>query len=324
MLIKHHIRISRKPQLCAELAKLGYSVIPRKSPNSFSVDVDDSDPRWPEVLALAQSHSAWIIDQVEYTPKDVETAEWLFAHSIGDAGYPMPSGDNGYLRRTFDLENYCPRCGVGRVQRDSYRLSSAPSAKALKFFAPQWHHQTIFARLEVRAAFEANGISGLAYLPVVKHRSRLPIEDVVQLLPTTVLAQGLVAEGQEMVTCKPDNEELRSISETSRDPRVSVETAQAIKDVVDAWPRTFTDQTPYCGRFKFHVPYPLRPVHYRPAAFVGAPDVVFSAEWFGSGGAAARQIIFSRKAAQIVMEHRWKGLRLEPIQLLPDACTAPN
>ena len=165
MRVYHSIRINRKPQLCAELTKLGVSVEPRSGTESFVAEVDDSDPRWPEIYNLARACSAWIIDCVRYSNADIEAADWLLAHAVGDAGYPQPSGDNGYLRETFNLENHCPRCGIGRIQRGPYRLSSEPKAKTIHFFGPQWDHQTIFARHQVRSVFEDNKLTGLDFTP---------------------------------------------------------------------------------------------------------------------------------------------------------------
>ena len=318
MRVYHSIRINRKPQLCAELAKLGVSIEPRSGAESFVAEVDDSDPRWPEIYNLARACSAWIIDCVTYSNADIESADWLLAHAVGDVGYPQPSGDNGYLRETFNLENHCPRCGIGRIQRGPYRLSSEPKAKTIHFFAPQWDHQTIFARHQVRCVFEDNKLSGLAFTPIVKHRSGSPLESIIQLMPTAVLPAGLCVTGQKTVTCKPDNEEVLPIRNTPRDPRVSEETSQAIETVVGNWPRTFTPQTPYCGRVKYQIPYSRRVVQYRASVFIGAPDFVLSSELFGSGGHSDRQIVVSKKVANIVREQKWKGLRLEPIQLLSE------
>ena len=107
--------------------------------------------------------------------------------------------------------------------------------------------------------FQEEGVSGIRYLPPVKHRTGDPLQSVVQMLPTTTLRDGLIAVVQEQVTCSPDDREMRSI--------------QTIAE------RRGTGSYGYCGRIKYHVPYRRRLVHYSHSAFARAPDIVLSAEW---------------------------------------------
>jgi hypothetical protein len=72
----------------------------------------------------------------------------------------------------------------------------------------------------------------------------------------------------------------------------------------------------FCGRVKYHVPRSKRLVHYSRSAFEEAPDIVLSAEWFGSDAAASQHVIVSNKVAKIVLAHKWKGLKLDPIELV--------
>jgi hypothetical protein len=175
-------------------------------------------------------------------------------------------------------------------------LSREPKAKLWHFFAPQWAHQVILARVEVQRLFEESGITGLRYLPPVLHRKGTPLTTITQLIPATSLPEGLVVAAQERVTCKPNNEE--------------------------SWPggeeRTFQSNPVIkrCGRVKYHVPSRLRLVHYFKTTFEKATDFALSAEWFGSGGAASQQVIVSNKVAKLVLERELRGLVLEPIQLV--------
>lgn len=143
---------------------------------------------------------------------------------------------------------------------------------------------------------EAESVSGVHYLAPLKHRTGSPLETIVQMLPTSTLPDGLVAVVQEQVTCSSTDEEIRR----NRSP-------STVRGGLDDG---------FCGRVKYHVPYRRQLVHYSHSAFDGAPDVVLSAEWFGSGGAASQQVIVSNKVARLVLTHGWKGLELDPIELV--------
>ncbi|MBI5876234.1 MAG: hypothetical protein HZB53_01180 [Chloroflexi bacterium] len=45
-------------------------------------------------------------------------------------------------------------------------------------------------------------------------------------------------------------------------------------------------------------------------------DIQLSHEWFGSGHSGFREVFISNRFAQIILEQKWQGLRLKPIQLL--------
>jgi hypothetical protein len=47
------------------------------------------------------------------------------------------------------------------------------------------------------------------------------------------------------------------------------------------------------------------------------PDVGRSHEWVGSGGSASQLVIVSQRFRQVVLEAKWRGVRFEPIELLP-------
>ena len=219
----------------------------------------DDDPKWPDIRILTEQHDVRVVTGPEYSSEDIQSARWLFAHAVGDAGYPQPEAGFGYQAATFDLTQCCQRCGIGKVQTGPFRLKAEPKAKTVHFFAPQWEHQVIFARHEVIDAFRTQGVSGLDYVPPVKNKNGEQLESISQLLPKTTLCGGIVAVVQEQVTCKQFNEEL--------------------KELKAKWQPRESSPSAYCGRIKYHVPYGRRLVHYPSKAFDGAPDFVLSADW---------------------------------------------
>jgi hypothetical protein len=108
-----------------------------------------------------------------------------------------------------------------------------------------------------------------------------------------VLPPALDTAGLQAVTCKPDNEEGPPWHAGGR-PR-------------------YPPDYPYCGRVKYHWPKGLR---FRGGPFLGAPDVVKTGEWFGSGGAAARAVLVSQRAAELVRGNHWRGVTLRVVTLV--------
>ncbi len=106
-----------------------------------------------------------------------------------------------------------------------------------------------------------------------------------------MLPGGLDTSGLEPVTCRPNNEESSATVGTVFKSRIG----------------------PYCQRTKYHL---MKKGTFRFArdAFAGAPDVVKSGEWFGSGGSAHRLIIVSQRFREIVLRMQWRGIAFEPIE----------
>ena len=71
---------------------------------------------------------------------------------------------------------------------------------------------------------------------------------------------------------------------------------------------------PYCGRVKYHLKH-RGPLRFEHTALAGAPDVVKTHEWFGSGGQAFRLVLVSQRFRQAVLKAKWRGLYFEPVEL---------
>ena len=304
MRFRHHIKDHNKPEFTAALDKMGIRYKTKLIEGTgqtdawdcFDLFVYDDDPRWPALRDLALEHNVMVFHGPAFTPNDIEAAPWLLASATADAGYPQPEARFEYEAESFDLRHWCRRCGIGKVQTHPIRLKAEPKNKTAHFLAPQWLHQVLFVRPEVRDVFEAEGVSGAQYLAPVMHRTGAPLMSLVQIVPTETAPDGMVGVVQEQVTCSPHDDELSRI-------RIPSE-------------RGDSSSGGFCERIKYHVPGKRRIVHYSRGVFEGAPDIVLSAEWFGTGAAASQHIIVSNKVARLVLAHKWKGLELEPIQLV--------
>jgi hypothetical protein len=215
---------------------------------------------------------------------------------IKPSGYPQP--EDSYEKLTYGTEGYCLRCGIGGIQRHPFRLAGEWKARHLHFLQLNWVYDEIFVRPEVRRLLVARGITGIKFGPVTTNRTRTQLKSVQQLLVSRTLRPGLVTKGLQPVTCKAHNEE------GSSDGPPGVMSAGAMRYSLD---------DPYCGRVKYHSPESLR---IRRRAFAGAPDVVKTHEWFGSGGVASREILISERVTDLVAAAGWRGLRLTPVEIV--------
>jgi hypothetical protein len=97
------------------------------------------------------------------------------------------------------------------------------------------------------------------------------------------------------VTCMPDNEENY------------VPLAAAASSEGNPWP--------YCRQVRYHLRH-RGPLRFDRGSFEGAPDIVKTQEWFGSGGQASRLVVASQKFRQAVVVAKWQGLVFQPIELI--------
>lgn len=219
--------------------------------------------------------------------------EWYVVGSTSHFGYPQPESD--YARATYDVAGYCERCGAGGVQRHPFRFRSEPKASHSQFLQLNWVFDEMFVRSEVRDVFERERVTGVGFGPALHHRTGRALEGVQQLIILTILPPGVRTEALHAVTCRPDNEE-------------------ALWEF--AGRKRYPPDYPYCGRVKYHWPHPLV---FAGQTFAETPDIAKSHEWFGSGGAAARAILVSRRVIDLIKAHKWRGLRTEPVAFLEAA-----
>ena len=163
-----------------------------------------------------------------------------------------------------------------------------------QFLQLNWVLDEFFLRDKARQGLRSAGITGIEDLAPVLHKKDRPSEQVVQMVVTTTLPPALDTTGLQSVTCKPRNEEWS--------PGRKGQSAEPARQ-------------PYCGRLKY-AGMCKGPYRFARSAFVGAPDVVKSHEWFGSGGAAFRLVIVSQKFRQAVVAGKWRGVSFEPIELI--------
>lgn len=219
----------------------------------------------------------------EYEKADFEKADW-FIVSTGEYQYPQPDGDFGYLKATFNLDNHCPICGIGKVQNAPYQLRTEPKQQNSQFWGLHWEFEAIFAREAAKNILEKENIKGISFSRPILHKNNAEITSIYQLHIDTVLNKGLDSYNTKQITCRINNEE-------------NLNTDPALK---------------CCGRVKFHHPM-IGGYLFTKDIFNPAFDIVQSHEYFGSGGSANRLRIVSRRIKQLVEKNKLKGLSFIPI-----------
>jgi len=151
----------------------------------------------------------------------------------------------------------------------------------------------LFVRPEVSSVIKEVEISGLVFTPAIIHKKNQHSERVLQMKIDTVLGEGLDTSGLQIVTCRQYNEEFDEKQPSKDRP----------------------SNGKYCNRIKYHW-QKKGPFKYDRHVFDGAPDIVKSREWFGSGASASRMIIASRRFRETVSKMKWRGVSFEPIELI--------
>lgn len=213
----------------------------------------------------------------------------------GQFGYPQPEAGFLYLKSTYDPSQGCPCCGVGLVQRGAFRFKKEPAAKHSQFLGLNWVFDQVFVREPVKQVLEKEGISGIRFSRPLHHKTSEPLQTVFQMHVDTVLPPGADTRELEQERCeRPTNE-----------AEICFLTAMGSGML----------EGPFCGKIKHHYPQ-KQPLRIARDALEGAPDMVRTHEWFGSGGSSQRPILISGRIETIIKREGWRGAILNPIELI--------
>lgn len=224
-----------------------------------------------------------------YEKSDIKKAQWFWIIT-GEYQYPQPEADFGYFNATFNLNNYCPTCGIGKFQNNPFRLKIIPKQPKNQFWGLHWEHDAIFVRSTAQELINKEKLKGIEFKEVVLHKKNRIIEGHHQMIINPELEKGLITENLNTVTCKFMNEEGTNLSEGWRNSRDSK----------------------FCGRVKYN--FPKRGgVTINKSVFKEAPEIVKSNEWFGSGASAFQLVIVSKRIKELIEVNKLKGLKFTPI-----------
>lgn len=288
MQIVHRIALNSSNPIWLEIESAGIEI--ERGSDIWVALVPEEHSCWPDISARLGKNGSTIINK--YSSQEMAAAEWLHISAKGHHGYPQP--EEGWWERTYDAATRCRKCGFVAVQQAPFRLRGEPAASRSQFLQLNWVFDEFFVRPVVRDALLAAEVTGIEFVPPVIHRSGLPSLAVDQMRITSGLRPAIDTSALQTVTCKMNNEEGASAFA----PGPLLESASE-----------------FCGRVKYHMRR-RGPLKLDRAAFEGAPDVVRTAERFGSGGLAFRVTIVSQRFRQLVSAAKWRGLSFEPVALV--------
>ena len=144
-----------------------------------SFDIEEDDPRWEKVVALATRFSATHTVRTDFSDPELDASVFLGLLACSNRGYPEPHEKMGYLAATFDLTEFCRNCGVGKKQIAPFQMRKDPGLKSTSMMQLNWVFDEFFTSPEAWAAvFKPEGIKAR---PVVLEKTGAEIPTVVQL-----------------------------------------------------------------------------------------------------------------------------------------------
>ena len=143
-----------------------------------TIDLAEDDPRWRGIERLLGGRRT--IDSVASTFSSADLYAAKFLRIVAKSrGYPQPEDKNGYLSATYDLADYCPRCGIGRKQTGPFRFKGSPSLRDNSILQLNWIFDEYFVSPATwEAVFKPLGIGKR---PAVVHSSGLEMGSLFQL-----------------------------------------------------------------------------------------------------------------------------------------------
>lgn len=211
-------------------------------------------------------------------------------------GYPQPESNFAYITKTYDTSNACKTCNIGLTQKDEFRFAKEPHAKNNQFLGLNWVFDQVFVRQLVKDVFEQENVSGIDFSRPVLHKTSLPMDGIYQLRVNNLLTSGLLTENLNPEICElPKNPE-------------SLKFLTAIKSKLV--------EGPFCGQLKYNLPQDDNCLKIKSVALDGKPDFVRLGYSFGSGGNAQKPILVSERVKQLIDREKWRGVFLQPIELV--------
>lgn len=196
MKIVHRIGFRASNSQRKELEALGVDVptgiaLPGGGDPLVAFDVDEEHPNWPTLRTLFEQWQTSDMLRTEFSKKEVDRARWLNLMSDWHHGYPQPDElDFGYRQASYDLTDYCVRCGIGMKQKAPFQMKGEPKWGKRGILQLNWVFDEYFVTPEVwQSVFKPHGID---FHPVLNTKGA-KLKTVVQLIAHEEV--GIVTDG---------------------------------------------------------------------------------------------------------------------------------
>lgn len=220
-------------------------------------------------------------EEREYTKRKMEnTPLFMITPLHCRAGYPQPEKE--YLSISFNSADGCPFCSNGRLQTAPLHLCDSIRLGKADITGVEWTNELVVSA-RAREIIEQAGVSGCTFWELIAQKSNKPFEAVFQLKITGQL------------------------------PPMAEETVFSESQAVSVSGFTFRPFCPNgCGEKSLKsLPY------YHAHDLENIPDFAVSSEWIGGGRGRFRLPFASQKVYRLFRENKLKGLRFEPVMLIP-------
>lgn len=196
MQIMHRISIAANSEVCSELAALGIGV---NGTGLVTFEIDEGSAAWLKLADWIKRRQPLDIVTTKFSRKEIDAATWHWLTPTWHHGYPQPNElEFGYRATTYDLTNYCERCGVGLQQKAPFQMKGEPRWGKNGILQLNWVFDEYFTTPAVwENVFRPHGID----CRLVLNTKGDELKTVVQLV--TVENVGIVTNGlpMEEVAC---------------------------------------------------------------------------------------------------------------------------
>lgn len=194
MKVVHRVSLTPDESQRKLLASLQVQLIESKSPlvRLVTFEIMESDALWPKVKSLIDLWNPVDFVRTEFSESERGAASYLQVLA-GLQGYPQPESAFRYLNETYDLTNYCQRCGIGAKQASSFRMKGEPKWGKNHVFQLNWVCDEFFVQPKIwENVFEPLGIG---HLSVLDHRTGSKLATVVQLQSNSISDSAILIDG---------------------------------------------------------------------------------------------------------------------------------
>lgn len=204
MRVVHRVSINATPEIRRELASM-QSFVGKGDPvasDLVTFEIEEAHESWPAVREWIARRKALDVVSTRFSREEIESARWLEPEIEWHHGYPQPRElDFGYREATYDLTEYCERCGIGLKQKAPFQMKGEPKWGKRNILQLNWIFDEYFVTPEVwKAVFKPNGIDCRS----VVDRKGAELKTVVQLIAQEevgILTEGLFTEEEACSRC---------------------------------------------------------------------------------------------------------------------------
>ncbi len=174
MTIKYHVAVNWSQEKIEIVNKFG--IYPKIGFTAVQIE----EEKYILVLEYLKRWGGKGIRYPEFTKQELKDS-LLSAKSGGhEHSYPMPDMNNGYKDLTYDLSDYCPKCGIGLKQKDAFRLKNVPAEGKKQVFSLGWINDELFVE---KSIYDKIFLPlGIKQKEVLIYKKEIPFENTVQLI----------------------------------------------------------------------------------------------------------------------------------------------